>query len=684
VHKDLILSINFDSLFFALNNVQAAHKWFTSRYTPITQIQQDLLVTEYGYDWPMVGRDGTVKEVLQNVEARFANFRTVAQIDKVRNAICFIGSIPGGGKSKLNQEMLPAMQKIIEPLSPMHKHLQHAASVFVTFVNGTSLSKKEIENDNIDFAVAIRMLYNYFKVHNQSSHQYIDEFGFGRSTITDFENFVKVLRYYDFSISFACEIIAHDMLQKNPNVIPIIYLAIDEFQLMKDLKKSTMQELVKTIGNIMCAAQTYFLVPFFTGTEYSIMDYAIIGSGYRTQASSFRLITNNDIYKLFDELASDKKYNLHFLKYWRCWKPLRRCLDDFQGLVRGVASFILLLSNQCKNIEQLTHQVQFEEYMSLVSNINVYDIFNQVRNSEHVPTPFKTISNIQAKELLTRIVLELPVLRTENFAGTSYTYETLEKSGAFVLEPAVDQQHCIIRMPYVIFTHLIARFPSFCNYSVFTKCEWWQEWETFTMYHSAFLENMWKIRQTLQVDAVQGPITVKDYYKGAKFSSATGNVTVPLAPGVNEVTVHQISSQFPNASNTRSFPENVLSYTTVVKNGASAPYADVFKVRPGFIEAIQCKSVTKGGLNEAGIEKELKMNNKVFKNLLRSKVYKNSETCKSPTQITVIRTHCCLNDAAEIAEKHLHLVIVSKDQFRAFYGSILADRAWFAACMFTD
>lgn len=49
--------------------------------------------------------------------------------------------------------------------------------------------------------------------------------------------------------------------------------------------------------------------------------------------------------------------------------------------------------------------------------------------------------------------------------------------------------------------------------------------------------------------------------------------------------------------------------------------------------------------------------------------------------MNIIRTTASLPNAKAIADKYENLVIISKDQFRDYYGTVFADRAWFAAGM---
>jgi len=116
---------------FPKNDVKKALQWFNSAF-PRQGSRYTLTASYVGYNWPMVGRDGTVKELLQIVYDRYKNFSTHLQNEKENNLIPFVGSVPGSGKSKLNQEMVSSLQRLCSAESPLYQPLQQCASVLIT------------------------------------------------------------------------------------------------------------------------------------------------------------------------------------------------------------------------------------------------------------------------------------------------------------------------------------------------------------------------------------------------------------------------------------------------------------------------------------------------------------------------------------------------------------------------
>lgn len=652
-----------DANFFVFGNAKSMVTWFHNTYDNKNERVPPRLVKSFGADWPLKGRDKAIEQMMSIIMKRIGKHGTKHQDDRFLQVVPFVGSVPGGGKSALNEKMVPMLQKIAS--SPVKAPLSDCVTILLGFMNGSALTHTELcllneHPEKIAPIVAFRILYCYFVQGNQPND----------NSETSFGTFLTMMYEqpdaFTLSLEYALEAIEFDQ-RINCGVkheVVMIYLGIDEYQ---SLSANVLKNLVIFIGRTMCNSRGYFLIPLFTGADYNHMFNAIHGSSFSPQALAFELPSRLVVNALLDELG--KKYE--FLKFWRLWSDFRRNLEDFQGYMRGIEWYIEELHNCCSTMS-FTHA---DAYLYHVSKINIQNHFANVKAI--IRSKYFHTSGFDVAKLVYSSLLRVPVGRSEEVSN-GVTFEQLEKIGMIVLQ---DNKvgTVTVHIPY-IFLSIFVESGALVDLSVFEPCKWWQDWEEFNQQYIAFTESVFAKTYT--------SISAKTLFQGAICSSDTCLLTVPLSKDVYPVKcLHQFPNNkliFGNSSAPANYKEeSIWKHNTVVMNAVSSPFADIFQCRPGIFIATQCKhGESANTISYDLIKKELEKNRVAFEKLKQVPAFQALENYKQDAckLLTVIKTtkHISCETLQKLQEED-DIIIVSKDQFRAFYGDTFADRAWFAA-----
>jgi len=267
---------------------------------------------------------------------------------------------------------------------------------------------------------------------------------------------------------------------------------------------------------------------------------------------------------------------------------------------------------------------------------------------------------------------------TENINGNEkiiekeITYQNLEDIGLIILLQN-DDEYCSIQIP-CIFIEIFAKrcknsFKSILN---FTNVEYWQEWEKFNNKYMSF-------RETLVYSYLDSnECKLNDLFKGALFTNNTGEITLFLE---NKVETCELSHQFPThirldeKIETHSHGNISWKDTKYCSlNAPGAPAGDIIKPCLASIKNeskniffnLQTKLESKGDITWERIKKEHAKNIDAFNKLNNDKI----------KVITVIIASVDIETETDLIDD---VVIISKNQFRAYFGEYFEQLAFFAS-----
>jgi hypothetical protein len=307
--------------------------WFMTRYGNLSERMPSHLVHSFGGDFPLVGRNEVGELVRHTLMERLDLHYTVTEIDKDKVYIPYVGTLPGVGKSRINQDLLQVLKSVCSKESRLGKHLENAVKVLVTFGHGYTLTSWE-RGEDIVAVYAYRILYAYFvqgrvsKDHDEDLYPLEFEKFIERAWKDPKENRISLLEALD---AIALDARTNMPEQKKQSII--IYLGVDEYQKIGQIN---LEMLIKAMGAVMHYTslppenQNFFLIPFFTGTDNNLMFTAIKRSRFQPKYIPLPLLAQDMIENLLDTMAAN---NFKKLKKWRLWSPFRRCIDDFQGML---------------------------------------------------------------------------------------------------------------------------------------------------------------------------------------------------------------------------------------------------------------------------------------------------------------------------------------------------------------
>ena len=115
-------------------------EWFNIHYPSDEPRYEYKLVTTYGAAFPRVGRTGVANRIQEKLEHRLNLHYSANSIDKQDIFIPYVGTLPGAGKSRMNQDLIDELRHVTRPDSLLSKHLEHSIQLLITFGNGKTLS----------------------------------------------------------------------------------------------------------------------------------------------------------------------------------------------------------------------------------------------------------------------------------------------------------------------------------------------------------------------------------------------------------------------------------------------------------------------------------------------------------------------------------------------------------------
>ncbi len=222
------------------------------------------LVKTFGAEFPFVARQETIEKFTQFIINQLREWNNT---DRNTHPIPFCAA--GTGKSRVNQEMIKNVKRMVREKNVVELLNKHFVDISIIFGNGTKIDDDEMEYlknaTNYTVPLVYRIFHSYFSMDNIVKTEY---------NFSTYHNYFQKYFLNDCTLTNALELIR--AFEDKEEII--VYLGIDEFNELLQynvyptitIKPISLLKfyLDTLIGGFMCKPRKdIILVPFFTGTS---------------------------------------------------------------------------------------------------------------------------------------------------------------------------------------------------------------------------------------------------------------------------------------------------------------------------------------------------------------------------------------------------------------------------------
>ncbi|CAG8504148.1 5615_t:CDS:2 [Funneliformis mosseae] len=623
------------------NNVDSIYNWIKELKRP-DENQKSKLVSSFGAEFPLQGRDETLQILLNGNQTRNGirqrlDYIREKRYDKQLHHIPILANGPGTGKSRFLQELLT----LLEQYRNRSEHVLGNSQVLAINITFNTITNASDEDASAGPAsVALRMLYEYFISGSETLY---------------FNQFMRMCRNWKtLKIETACDVVLKDI----GGNIGFFVIGIDELNVLHNLAKDNqrpVRDIVHAIGGLITNSKKNLLyVPILAGTIQGPLEKFIQESTYDLLRLPLRLLSDEEVEKITSYMKEDQElagcinHN----------KTFQRFISDIGGQVRALEIF-------------------YKELLCAIKmNTPVIDykfVFQLVNHRLKKKYPFKEFATIM-KPVVAYAILNIPVDEDDEFeiGNDKISYIDLASKGIINLEVTCDDPNkSYVRMPYiwVWITTSIKEFKAGRFWDVMINHKSHTLWQSFEEFNMRF----WVLRLQLFKE-LNDSVTLRDLFRSA-YHNDQGISLFDLEfrlPTVEKYYV-ELTNRYPYTMNN----EHLL-LGTVFKNAEGAPW-DIFLFLDDYLIAIQVKSsnATAGQpqtLSKRMVESEYKK----VKDAVE--VMKKSFESESPIKHWVLfictngpKTRNCL----ESLERNCF--VIDRENYKLFYGYTFSTRAEFSA-----
>lgn len=586
---------------------------------------------------------------------------------------------PGVGKSRILDEGLAALKAAAAAAASddtsLREHLQRTADVRVTFRGFSEFSKvdEQLGGDGV-VALCGRMLYTMFAYNVRTSEGTLDTWDDFRDRLLrspgcdklQLRTVLRVIRLALGKPEKWCVYLAVDesvQLQSLPlkgNRSPV---RVGDVPVQKGGPQNGLEVVIGEIGKNMCQPEEgLLLIPFLAGQSVSGLDSAFRTSFYVSQFVDCSLLSFDDMYTVLD-LAPIQ------VEDWQTHAPFVRAVADMGGNMRALEIFVaqaedLALAVSSKTAKDLPLG---KLYRTVVQKLD------GACRLPHIGVCFELVRHAVLRLGVTRD-LHVPFVQP---LVPGLAFGVLESTGLVSI-----RDDGRLELPFVQFFRMVETLSSTAPYAdcfVAFKLDLesdltsWQSWEDFNVRYDALRLSLHEYREeTIRVD---------EFFRGARLAPGLDLVHLRLPKPV--IRPAYSAQQFRGKKDTgplvsKHLAPHVIDWKSgkfVVRNGDSAPWADWFTFFP---ESTTTSSSEPNKLFVGFLAGQGK-----FSAQVGGKTLTGSEMAAEAAKVT---TDCgdvifgLFTNAKVAMDGDLppNQVLVSQDEFAAYYGSVFASRARFA------
>ncbi|KAL9032182.1 MAG: hypothetical protein Q9180_006645, partial [Flavoplaca navasiana] len=413
------------------------------------------------------------------IKEMFENSVSVTPRTKDNQAVKVISSLPGGGKSRLLQE-----------LSNILHDCGLDAVYLATFDRPSFLCREDAmdcdDNAYASRAIAMRIIFQAIRISDEGARKSSLEYSQWLSTLKDL-NLVPIDDIHD-----AIRLVGGDPMKRCVIAVDEVNKLLEEASHMKkgistameaEVSAKAIGQLIKALGGAMMGNS--LVVSFIAGTLISTFAEAALRSRFQMEATILAPLVYAHQSQILD--------NLPALRGWRRSQTFKDILAELGGVPRLLEWFIdhvhksLIAGNGWEGVDWGSIR------MSLTGGLNLSRYMWRGRSLN--------LAQSLVDAIILRRVLESPSLQVVPGSDDRDTYESLQQTGQLLLQEQ-DLGFCVT-MPWMTFRGLVAaavnnKDPSARRFAkvrrlLDTNVNGWQSLEEFGYCHSAMVNEFFAI-----------------------------------------------------------------------------------------------------------------------------------------------------------------------------------------------
>ena len=294
----------------------------------------------------------------------------------------------------------------------------------------------------------------------------------------------------------AMELIAEDFLSDTSDNPTIIIIGIDELNLLYQINRETLRQVVHAVGSQSCRGAPIFVISILAGTVQGPMEELVKESPYLLLQLPLPLLTDVDMLYIAHSLLPDKYIHSNFV--------FRRCLSDIGGMARAMECFFSKIieeklnnGNEAEITENNAEITENEAEITALDAIDLVKIIQRLVVDLTTKYPFKEYARF-VTPMVAHAILELPIKDSDGFQVTKQegdktneyfvTYKDIKSAGIINLDLADSNTNSwYIRLPYLWLYIIVSEagekspFKTWQGFIDPEKPIYWEEWESFCM-----------------------------------------------------------------------------------------------------------------------------------------------------------------------------------------------------------
>ncbi|CAB4430422.1 unnamed protein product [Rhizophagus irregularis] len=455
------------------------------------------LVRTFGKDFKFYGRDHAIETLwkgdsLTNRNGIKARYRVRNESDKRLHPIPVLAGGPGTGKSRFLDEIERLLKQCADESDDEKIRDAFTNIVVINTVYGNGSPFAGVDKEiGAEESLALRILYEYFQPHHIYGKFDFPSF---RSECNKYSQISK------FSLSTALQVVYLDKMGKGNDTLLVLVLGIDEFNSLHDDNKEACKILIKQIGGTMCRSPTnIFFVPILSGTVEGPLEQYITGSMHKPLHIPLYLLDEDQ------SIEIGKTMKLFDDKYSKLHPYFRLGIGDIGGHVRSLERFYEDFTRESEIHNKNPYKVKIGDIMNGVKH-GIKNEYNLIKHSKWL------------SEVLAKAILGLQVNKEDEiiFEDKPTSYQDLSSMGiiSLVLDPKTDRYY--IQIPYLWASIIV-------EYSDHPGMECWKSMLEYDepMYYANFEDfnaRFWALRLSLFRLLGYEKIELGNLLKGAKLS----------------------------------------------------------------------------------------------------------------------------------------------------------------------
>jgi hypothetical protein len=657
------------------------------------KVEPTPLLSTFGAKFPLENRTVTEVVLWDWLTAHYASHK-FGKKDRNYHPLPLISGAPGIGKTAVLQAALQLMKNEAKRRGQTKwKELESltdaAVNVTVTFSNGASVSH-DVRNGP-EACLALRVLYRYFVEGGLPFGSFLTQIGD-----------VSGLTLYN---TLAC--IKADRVSKGQTGDLLIYVGIDEFGKVLGLSVANapphgpnefLKRLVLAAGTCLCDPPPgVIFVTMFAGTCMEPISKIIRDSSHPSCNVPLPMLEYINALAIVESLK--------WPPTWKTCAPFLRCLSDNSRWGRAVEVFLEVVDRQIiaaptfdfnsldylsimeKTRSRLTERYQLSSFGPYLKDI-VAAIFLQKLVSHQIPL---TWNDCKWGDLETCGAIALVPVGTSYDQPISRHFDdgVIEEkdcvlptsgtgAGLFMVDLPFTLLRCIMMYTYPDSSPDVLGSVASLLRSADTQNDfWWQSWEDFHANFIAARAQLLVMNNNAHSQHSSCTTTVSQLYRGAYQSKSVQTKPAIVLPRTLKVV--NVLQRYPDTTTTphdvdSGQPVDCMQGDVVVKNGKGGPF-DVFAAWVmGDTNLVVCDQLKKLESGTSG--------STITAAMLIDELKKTKDALHAAGLMNF--TFGLFSDKpydGEPTDNNLPdgCILVCRQNFRKFYGSIFADRAAFAA-----